>query len=403
MPIVAHVLAILIAAGATPAQQSAPAEPSAPAAPTAPTAPAAPPSLTHPRQALQVSAAVPAIEAGTVLRVGTCDVPPWSIPPSRSNPVWSGVSIHLIQEIASALNLQVELKVYDYDAMLVAIERGEVDVSGTALPITAENLARFSMTPAFDESGLSIATHVRPPLRFWTVLKHVTTPQVLLWSGTLALACVLFGAMLWAMERKRNPPFEGSPMRGIAEASWWSVVTMFTVGYGDRVPVTLRGKLVAVVWMSLAFILVTVASGLVTSSLTIQQLQPVVTGPHELAKARVGCVADSEGQRFLQSASIPSTAYKTYEDAVAALAEEKLDAVVGASVVLSYLVDRSHSHALVVLPQRMRTNYVGFGLRYGLPDALEKRFELEMLKVSQSDEFRAYRNALMGEAAKEGD
>jgi ABC-type amino acid transport substrate-binding protein len=335
------------------------------------------------------------------VRVAVCDLPPWAIPPTASNAAWSGLSIHLVREVAAALDLDIELRTYDLEGVLAAIERGDADIAGVAVPITAENLSRFSMTPAFDESGMSIATHLRPPLRFITVIRHVTNEQVLLWSGTLALMCVLFGAMLWAMERRRNPPFEGAPMRGIAEASWWSVVTMFTVGYGDRVPVTVRGKFVAVAWMALSFILVTVASGLVTSALTVQQLRPVVSGAAELAKAQVGCVEGSDGERFLRNAGIPFTPYRTYEQAVAALAAARIEAIVGSTMALEFLITRSHSTELTVLPQALRRDYVGFPMRYGLPEALEKRFELEMLKVSQSDVFRAYRSALVGRIGRE--
>jgi ABC-type amino acid transport substrate-binding protein len=358
-------------------------------------------ALTHPRTALRVPQQVPALPRGTRVRVAVCDLPPWAIPPTASNAAWSGLSIHLVREVAAALDLDIELRTYDLEGVLAAIERGDADIAGVAVPITAENLSRFSMTPAFDESGMSIATHLRPPLRFITVIRHVTNEQVLLWSGTLALMCVLFGAMLWAMERRRNPPFEGAPMRGIAEASWWSVVTMFTVGYGDRVPVTVRGKFVAVAWMALSFILVTVASGLVTSALTVQQLRPVVSGAAELAKAQVGCVEGSDGERFLRNAGIPFTPYRTYEQAVAALAAARIEAIVGSTMALEFLITRSHSTELTVLPQALRRDYVGFPMRYGLPEALEKRFELEMLKVSQSDVFRAYRSALVGRIGRE--
>lgn len=358
-------------------------------------------NISHPRDALHVPQTVPTLERGERVRVAVCDLPPWAIPPSSGNPAWSGLSIHLVREVASALGLEVELRSYDLEGVLTAVERGDADIGGVAVPITADNLARFSMTPAFDESGISIATHLRPPLRFVTVIRHVTNQQVLLWSGTLALMCILFGAMLWLMERRRNPPFEGSPTRGIAEASWWSVVTMFTVGYGDRVPVTVRGKIVAVAWMALSFILVTVASGLVTSALTVQQLRPLVSGAAELAKVRVGCVDGSDGERFLQSAGIHFRKYATYEEAVAALSAMHIEAIVGSTMALEFLVARSHSSELTVLPQGLRKDYVGFPMRYGLSPALEKRFELEMLKVSQSEVFRAYRSALIGEIGRD--
>ncbi|MBT3349078.1 ion transporter [bacterium] len=45
---------------------------------------------------------------------------------------------------------------------------------------------------------------------------------------------------LFAFEHQHNPDFSTVP-----EALWWAVVTVTTVGYGDAVPVTVGGKLVA--------------------------------------------------------------------------------------------------------------------------------------------------------------
>lgn len=359
-------------------------------------APSQPARLHSAQSELQLPASAPALDQAGPLRVGTCDLPPWSIGPDKAGGAWTGVAVHLIREVAQELDLKVEMRSYSYPELLSAVEKGEIDIAATGIPITASNLSRFAMTPAFDESGLSIATRTRPRMTFFGTLEHVATREVLMWGASLAIACVLFGALLWLVERKRNPPFEGAAGRGLAEASWWSVVTMFTVGYGDRVPVTLRGKLVAVIWMGLAFILITIASGLVTSALTVQQLRPVVASARDLSGARVGCVAESEAQRFLEAAKIRFIAFPTYEASLAALERMHLDAVVGSTVALEFLVTRSDDHALTVLGQALQSDYVGFGMRYGLSNGLEKRLELEMLKVAQSDEFRGYRDTLLG-------
>ena len=61
-----------------------------------------------------------------------------------------------------------------------------------------------------------------------------------------ALGLVIIGALL-VMLFERNA--SGSNIHNYRDAIWWAVVTVTTVGYGDRFPVTEGGRAVAVILM----------------------------------------------------------------------------------------------------------------------------------------------------------
>ncbi|NDZ76430.1 two pore domain potassium channel family protein [Streptomyces sp. SID10362] len=80
-------------------------------------------------------------------------------------------------------------------------------------------------------------------------------------AATVVLAVVLLAGSYGAVLAERGAP--GAQLTTYPRALWWSVETATTVGYGDLYPVTLWGRLVAVVVMVAGI----TAFGLVTAAL----------------------------------------------------------------------------------------------------------------------------------------
>ena len=71
---------------------------------------------------------------------------------------------------------------------------------------------------------------------------------------------------------------------------------MTTVGYGDKVPISFGGRVVAFIWMLLAIIIVSVLTATITSTLTVAHLDVPVKGPQDLPRVRVGAITDTTGE-----------------------------------------------------------------------------------------------------------
>jgi len=54
----------------------------------------------------------------------------------------------------------------------------------------------------------------------------------------------IFGASAYLLEHQHNDSFSS-----ISDGLWWALVTLTTVGYGDIVPVTEAGRIIAVLTM----------------------------------------------------------------------------------------------------------------------------------------------------------
>lgn len=109
------------------------------------------------------------------------------------------------------------------------------------------------------------------PLRLITMLHvlHRTGGVALrgridLYAGFSATLLVFVGALA-ALDAERHAP--GATITTFGRALWWASVTITTVGYGDVVPVTLTGRVVAVVLMLGGIAVLGVVTGTVASSI----------------------------------------------------------------------------------------------------------------------------------------
>jgi len=297
----------------------------------------------------------------TTLIVGARHVPPFAI--RNADGTWSGISIELWQQIASDLGLEYEFTELSLEGLIDGLRTGSIDAAVAALTITAEREKAMDFTHPFHTSGLGIAISSKNKASWVAVIERFVSVAFLKVLLALVLVLAIAGLLVWFFERKRNvAQFGGDLPKGLEAGFWWSAVTMTTVGYGDKAPVTLGGRLVAMVWMFTSVIIISGFTAAITSSLTVTELELKVRGPEDLPQVRVAAIAGSTSEAYLSSKRIPYTTYDSAIDGLRAVAAGERDAIVYDSAILRYLIISEFDRTLRVLPQTFERQYYAIGL-----------------------------------------
>ena len=303
--------------------------------------------------------------SGRTLIVGTKEAPPFAM---KTDGTWTGISIDLWHQIADELGLKFEFRESDLQGLLDGVAKGSFDLAVAALTITSEREKRFDFSHPFHTTGLGIAVAAKTRNPWLTVLKRFLSPAFLKVVAALSVLLLVVGFLIWWFERKKNQQqFGGSPAKGIGSGFWWSAVTMTTVGYGDKAPVTLAGRIVALIWMFAAIIIISSFTAAITSSLTVTQLQSPVRGPEDLPKARVGTISGTTSASYLRENEISFQAYKTPLEGLRDVGEGKIDALIYDAPILRYLIKQKFKGTVDVVPRTFLRQDYGIAMPEGSP------------------------------------
>ncbi|MCX7899090.1 MAG: cyclic nucleotide-gated ion channel/potassium channel family protein [Methylocystis sp.] len=134
-------------------------------------------------------------------------------------------------------------------------------------------------------------------------------------KALLASAVILFGGVLFSAAAMHIAEQEAQPEKfgSIPAAMWWAIVTITTLGYGDVVPVTLPGRLIASVTMVLGYVMLGLPVGIVATAFAneIHRREFVITWGM-VARVPIFRTLDASGvaeiMRYLRAQSVPAGA-----------------------------------------------------------------------------------------------
>ncbi|MFU8812083.1 MAG: transporter substrate-binding domain-containing protein [Balneolaceae bacterium] len=319
-------------------------------------------------------------------------VPPFVI--EEPDGSYSGLTIFLWEQIAEEMDINTRYEKESIQGMIDGVANGRYLAAASALTITSERERMVDFSHPFYITGLGIAVPDKPAGLFGAIRALFSAD--LWWSLILLLGLLLFwGVLVWVFERQENrEEFGGSAAEGIGSGFWWAAVTMTTVGYGDKSPRTLGGRIIGFIWMFTAVIVISFFTASIASSLTINQLDSRVSSADDLPNARVGVLENSATILYMEAEDIPVRTFGSIEEGLQAVVDDRLDAFLHDAPILAYQIQQHHRGRLRLLPDTVEEQYYGIALQPNSP--LRNQINTVLLDVIRSDAWQAQLQQYIG-------
>jgi polar amino acid transport system substrate-binding protein len=280
-----------------------------------------------------------------------------------------GIVIELWKDIATQKELEYEwIPQTNYGEAITAVEQGELDIFVAPTSITAERLQQVEFTMPFDEAQVTLLIPRAEP-GLWSRLRPFVGLAAISSLGTLVFSAFIVGNLMWWVEHKKNAEhFPPNYIQGIGNGMWFAMVTLTTVGYGDRAPATPAGRFIATTWMLIALLAVSSITAGLASALTISlsnQSQPRFTDVGDLRQARIASIRGSGSSRWATYYGAKLIEVESIEDGAETVVAGNAEAFISHHSSLSYYISQNPQLDLAVSQLIIATEFYGFALPKG--------------------------------------
>src|SRR5215475_1082344 len=154
------------------------------------------------------------------LRVGVFDAPPYSMRNAKGE--WRGLTVDLWKQLAAQMGVRYRFVPTSEDAILEALASGRLDTAAGPIGATLERQRVVDFSQTYLETGLAMAVRRRGRVeRLVDLFRALWSSEASHVLTAIGVLTVLFGALVWLAERRRNPEFPKSPPGGIGSGVWW--------------------------------------------------------------------------------------------------------------------------------------------------------------------------------------
>jgi polar amino acid transport system substrate-binding protein len=351
-----------------------------------------------PEAAAQAPAAAPAATSPAAkIRVVTRNLEPFSFEKDGRR---VGYAAELWDQLARETKLDYEVKVVNTAAEIIEeLKNKTADVGVGAISVTAKREEVIDFTQPFYESGLQVLVNGGSGSfadSIFSLIGNLFNVELIGAFALLMVTMLIISHLVWRFEHPLNgDQWPEDYKKGMLESFWWTISTLLVGGADNKGPVGVGGRIVAIVWMLLSIVLVSLLTASFTTTLTVNTLKGDINGPGDLPGRKVATVKGSTTETWLSAKGAKVVPYATVTECVAALKGKDVDAVVYDAPVLQYEAGKLNDENLqMVGPMFEKQNY-SFALQQD--STLRESLNQGLLKLTEQGAGNELRKKYFGE------
>ena len=324
-------------------------------------------------------------EVANELQIGVSGSPPFVI---EEDGVLSGISVEIWKDVAERLEQPYKFVVQpNTNTNVEAVADGSVDLAIGPISITPTRLANpkidFTQPYYHGYEGLLIPqkppgliTRLRPFIG-WAALSSV---------GILITLLFIFGNLIWLAERRKNTEqFPRHYFHGVGNGMWFGLVTLTTVGYGDRAPLSRSGRIIAGIWMVISLVAVSsITAGLASAfTLSLAEIAPsAIREKADLRGKKIAVVEGTTSLRWGKLYEINAFLTKDLNGAIKILNQGKVEGIIFDEAPLRHYLKQNKESKLKLANFPLAIQTYGFVLPMGSP--LRNQLNIELLDMERN-------------------
>ncbi|MDH7787591.1 polar amino acid transport system substrate-binding protein [Ochrobactrum sp. 19YEA23] len=274
---------------------------------------------------------------------------------------YSGMAIDIWRNIAARLNIKSHYVEYpNYSDLMKAVSEGKVDAAVTNLTITENRAEIADFTYPWFDAGLRILVHTQAGTGWDDLIGRLNRAGHLntyVWILGILLAATL---LLTLFDRHFDQNFPKRWREGLAE-SFYHVVSIATSGKSSRKNLFgWMGRVWQTFWMVFGIAIIAYVTSSITSVMTVAHIDNTISNLSDLQRKSVGVRTGSVAEQFLKSRSIATVSFDHLPEAVSALVNDEIAAIVADGPVLEYYMHQHTDEPLDLVGEAFSPDKYGF-------------------------------------------